>query len=147
MRSAMWKRFGSCQKGAAAVEFAIVLPLLVLLMGGIIEFGIILYDQQVINNATREGARAAVNPLPSKLTADAIQQIVVDYCKENNKYLTITFGTNTFDKTKVDVVGAGGNFGSDVTVTATYSYQFLLPKIIKLGNTLLLTSTTTMKMM
>jgi hypothetical protein len=48
------------QKGAAAVEFAVVLPLLVLLLFGSIEFGLLLYNQEVITNASREGARAGI---------------------------------------------------------------------------------------
>jgi Flp pilus assembly protein TadG len=139
----------SCKKGAAALEFAIVLPLIVLLMGGIIEFGIVLYDQHVINNATREGARAAINPIPTKLSESAIVTIVKNYCKENiggkEEQLTITFGNS--DALAVNVVGAQGNKGNDVIVTATYTYQFLLPKIITLGDTIQLKSTTTMKMM
>jgi Flp pilus assembly protein TadG len=48
------------ENGAAAVEFAILLPLLAGLVFGIIEFGLLLYNQQVITNASREGARAAI---------------------------------------------------------------------------------------
>lgn len=48
--------------GVAAVEFAIVLPLLLLILFGIINFGVLLYDQAVITNAAREGARwASIN--------------------------------------------------------------------------------------
>lgn len=139
----MWKKMTTCRKGAAAVEFAIVLPILVLLVGGIIEFGIVLYNQQVITNGSREGARAAINPLPAKLTGDQIKQIVVNYC--NNRL--ISFGTNSFTLSNVTVVNAGASEGVDVTVTADYSYQFLLPKIINLGNTKQLSSITTMRMM
>jgi len=139
----MWRRMKTCQKGAAAVEFAIFLPILVLLMGGIIEFGLVLYNQQVITNASREGARAAINPLPEKLTGEEIKQIVVDYC--NNRL--ITFGANSFTSSNVIVNNAGAAEGTDVTVTANYSYQFLLPNIIKLGNTKQLSSITTMRMM
>ncbi len=45
------------QSGSAAVEFALVLPLLLLVLFGTIEFGILMYDQSVITNAAREGAR------------------------------------------------------------------------------------------
>ena len=48
------------QRGAAVVEFAIVLPLLVLMVIGICEFGLLWYNSQVIINASREGARAAI---------------------------------------------------------------------------------------
>ncbi len=46
------------ENGASAVEFALVLPLLLVLVFGIIEFSIFLYDKAVITNASREGAQA-----------------------------------------------------------------------------------------
>ena len=48
------------RRGAAAVEFAIVLPILVLLVFGMIEFGRMLMVQQMIVNSAREGARHAI---------------------------------------------------------------------------------------
>lgn len=48
------------QKGVAAVEFAIVAPLLFLLIFGIISYGIMLYNQALITNSTRTGARAGI---------------------------------------------------------------------------------------
>jgi Flp pilus assembly protein TadG len=48
------------RRGAAAVEFAIVLPVFILLVFGMIEYGRMVMVQQVITNASREGARRAV---------------------------------------------------------------------------------------
>ena len=45
------------ERGAAAVEMAIVLPVLIMLLGGIVEFGRALYTQNMATNAAREGAR------------------------------------------------------------------------------------------
>src|SRR4051812_12811121 len=46
--------------GASAVEFALVLPILVLLVFGIISFGVIFAQQLALNNGVRQGARLAV---------------------------------------------------------------------------------------
>lgn len=46
--------------GVAAVEFAMVAPLFLILLLGVIEYGRMLVVQQVVNEAAREGVRAAV---------------------------------------------------------------------------------------
>jgi len=96
--------------GASAVEFAIVLPLLMLLLFGMIEFGLIIYNKQVITNASREGARYAIvqpictpscvpvgSPFPYATVSPPppichnecnVQKVVQDYCKDN----LISFG-------------------------------------------------------
>ena len=48
------------RRGAAAVEVAVVSPVLVLMVLGIIEFGRMSMVQQTITNAAREGAREAI---------------------------------------------------------------------------------------
>jgi Flp pilus assembly pilin Flp len=48
------------QQGAAAVEFALLLPLLVLLLFGMIEFGLAFNSRIQATNAAREAARRAV---------------------------------------------------------------------------------------
>jgi hypothetical protein len=50
------------ESGAELVEFALVLPLLLLVFGGIVDFGLLLQRQQVVTNAAREGARLAILP-------------------------------------------------------------------------------------
>jgi hypothetical protein len=47
-------------RGQALLEFALVLPILLLLVFGIIEFGLIFFDNLVITQAAREGARVGV---------------------------------------------------------------------------------------
>ena len=48
--------------GAILIEFALTLPLLLLILFGIIDFGFVFRDYHVITNAAREGARVAVLP-------------------------------------------------------------------------------------
>ena len=47
-------------KGAAAVEFAIIGTLFLLLIGGVVDFGHAWYMKQTITNASREGARYGI---------------------------------------------------------------------------------------
>ena len=71
------KRLFKHTEGATAVEFGIILPVLMLLMLGGMDLGHMFYMQHVITNASREGARYAANytvllvhhlPVPSLLT-------------------------------------------------------------------------------
>lgn len=56
------------RRGVAMVEMAIVLPLLLLLLVGIMEMGRVVMIYQILTNATREGARLAVVPGTSDAT-------------------------------------------------------------------------------
>ena len=108
------------QRGAAAVEFAIVLPLLLLVIFSIVEFGVALYDKAMITNASREGARAGVvlrNPKPNK---QDVTNVVLAYCQN---YL-ITFGASNTPTVSVPS-GVGGTFGTPLTVTVSYQYAGL----------------------
>ncbi|QDV83381.1 TadE/TadG family type IV pilus assembly protein [Planctomycetes bacterium TBK1r] len=67
------------RKGAAAVEFALVAPFLILLVLGIIEFGRGMMVQQLLTNASREGAREAALP---DATADSVKQKVVEFLSD-----------------------------------------------------------------
>lgn len=51
---------GRRERGAAAVEMALVMPILILLIGGIIDFGRAFMTQVIVTNAAREGTRVAV---------------------------------------------------------------------------------------
>ena len=61
------------EKGAELVEFALTFPLLLLVMLGIIDFGLLLHRVQVLTNAAREGARIAV--LPNYNQADVTARV------------------------------------------------------------------------
>ena len=136
------------QKGVAAVEFAIILPLLLILLFGIIEFGIILYDKAMITNASREGARAGIlfDPLVTSYIPfkQNIDDAVNNYCSGH----LITFGdstTHNIDTIPPDTKPGSGN---DLTVIVTYQYEFLvLPNFVTgiVGN-MNLTAQTIMRM-
>jgi Flp pilus assembly protein TadG len=108
------------EQGAAAAEFAILLPVLLTILFGIIEFGMLMYGREIVTNATREGARAGIVQGPPKRTAGEITTIATNY-------LTGT-GVNLADVT-FTVTGAGLTNPNTLTVSATYLYRFLIPYI------------------
>jgi Flp pilus assembly protein TadG len=114
------------EKGAAMVEFSIILPLLAVILFGIVEFSLLLYNKQVITNASREGARAGIVAQAPRLAPAEIQQVVNDYAGSH----LITFGTASAPVTTIDN-SLGTAFGDDLTVTVSYKYDFLvLPNFI-----------------
>jgi len=112
------------QNGSALVEFAIVLPLLLILVFGVIEFGVMFYDKAVITNASREGARAGITGLGDP----EIKQIVLNYCNVN---LINLDGNDAFDPDKIII----SSDGSDLIVRLEYRYDLLLGSFFGFDNT------------
>lgn len=133
------------QKGGAIVEFAIVLPLLVLIIGGVIELGLLFYNEQVIINASREGARAGiiadVTPPLYSSTNGEIENIITNYCTDN-----LIAIKNPHDDVTITLTPLNRDFTfeSPFTVKVQYDYEFLLPSILGLGASTTLTGLTTM---
>ena len=130
------------QKGAAAVEFALVLPMLVMLAFGIIEFSLLLYDKAVITNASREGARAGIVSQSPRVDDAEIIAVVDHYCAAH----LISFKPGAVPGTTVARTGTG--FGDELTVNVSYAYDFLvLPKFVTtLTGSLNLIATSVMRM-
>jgi Flp pilus assembly protein TadG len=110
-------------EAAQLVEFALVLPMLLLIVLGIAEFGFIFQQYEVVTNAAREGARMAV--LPGYTNADVDARVRV-YTTQGR---VPTTGTNpTVAITNITIpVGAGlpPINAKRVVVTYTHSYTFL----------------------
>jgi Flp pilus assembly protein TadG len=132
------------EKGASAVEFALVLPVLMLMLFGIIEFGFIFYDKAVITNASREGARRGivyrVDPDTESVIAvseEEIRNTAVSYCESH----LVSLGSGTAVLPPPLVTGNCAVPGSSLTVTVNYPYTFLvlpsfaevLPSVITLS--------------
>jgi Flp pilus assembly protein TadG len=125
------------ESGAAAVEFAVILPLLILLLFGMLEFGILLYNKQVLTNASREGARAGiVVEVPKKTDAD-IKEIIKKYCNDPDEDATtppllINFNgaSNMIDDSNIIINNPSKLFGEPLTVTVKYTYIFFVLSVI-----------------
>jgi Flp pilus assembly protein TadG len=79
------KRLARGEAGGVAVEFAIILPILVLLVFGIIDFGHAWYIKQVVTNASREGARYGTRftGSPANTLNPSISNYVLNTSAEN----------------------------------------------------------------
>jgi hypothetical protein len=132
MKSKTDRKILKDRDGQALVEFAIVLPLLVVLLIGMMEFGLLLYNQQVITNASREGARFGIVAREKRWPVEEIAKVVDNYCKD---YL-ITFGSDsprTIDPTNNGPHPPDENalFQDPLTVVVEFRYDFLvLPNFI-----------------
>ena len=87
----------SQQQGATAVEFALILSLLIACIFGILELGLFLFNKQVITNASREGARYGIVSRASRFV-DGVD--IIDIEAEVRKYAEknlVTFGENNLD--------------------------------------------------
>src|SRR4030042_6530322 len=96
-------------EGAAAVEFAIVLSCLLLLITGIMDFGHAFFLKQIVTNASREGARYGVVYQEPRLS-------VSDITVKVNFYLEKA-GLADPSTTTVAVDPGTGAAGSQLTVT------------------------------
>jgi Flp pilus assembly protein TadG len=120
------------EAGGAAAEFAIILPLLILILFGIVEFGLLLYNKQVLTNASREGARAGIVVGVPKLTDQQIRDIIADYC--NGLLVNFNGASSTISSTDDSNIeidrSAGNNFGNDLIVKVSYTYNFLVLSVV-----------------
>jgi Flp pilus assembly protein TadG len=109
---------GRRDAGAAAVEMALLMPLLLLLVFGIIDFGRMLNAQITVTEAAREGARAAsLSPSqnPSVIEADASARV--------NR---VAAGFNATTTVVSNCIGNPAP-GDDATVQVTYQFKFATP--------------------
>jgi hypothetical protein len=134
------------QNGAVAVELALLSPLLVLLIFGMIEFGLLIFNKQVITNAAREGARFGIVSKTPRYSVDEIKKVAEDYCKTH----LVTFGSEKLNIDPVpkhldgSVISAAElisgtpvkSIDDYLIVTVTYDYDFLVLKNIGFFDTL-----------
>lgn len=116
------------QQGLAAVEFAIVVPVMMFLMLATAEFGRVFYQYNTLTKAVQTGARYASRPLlkTSELTnIDAafkqrIQNFVV-YGNENGGSTPVLDG---FTATSSNVIISTSAADKTITIQAEYNYVF-----------------------
>jgi Flp pilus assembly protein TadG len=107
--------------GMAMVEFVIILPILLMLVFAIVEFGVLFGRWQTVSNAAREGARTAV-VFRTNCNAGSVETEVRQRVKDYASPLGIVV-------TDADIAISGvcgtSTSSSTVTVTVPYSFQVL----------------------
>lgn len=71
------RNFIKNNRGQGLVEFALILPILLILILGIMQFGFIFNGQITLNSAARDGARLAVVNTDDELVKDRVEEIAV----------------------------------------------------------------------
>jgi Flp pilus assembly protein TadG len=123
------------QRAQAVVELAIILPVLLMVLMGIIEFGRVFMAQQTITNASREGARLGVLPISTISDVESVVSTFMGAAGLTGSIITST--TN---------VGPDVETGLPTSVTVQYDLPILTGTIIPvLGQTISLSHTTVMR--
>ena len=128
-------------RGAAAVELALVFPMLLLTVFGAIEFSTLLYDQAIITNASREAARAGVMFSTPAVTTTKIQQVATNYCQ--NRLVTYGASATCTFPTAITTCASTGN---QLSVQVSYVFNGLVlgPLLAPFIGPFTLNATTTM---
>jgi Flp pilus assembly protein TadG len=132
------------ERGAALVELTIVLPFMLILLMGIIELGLLFYNQQVLTNSSREGARSGIARLDvngdGTFDESDIFAVVDNYWNDR----LITFGPAPV----VNKVATGeeGLYGVNLTVRVDCDYTFLVPGLLGFNPVKNLVAQTVMRM-
>lgn len=109
------------EDGQAMLEFALVLPIFLLILCGIIDFGWLFYNQLALNNICREGARYAVVNTDENYSVDEILRHIDNYIEDT--YVIGDVDISVTYSRPLDPIGG------DVTVAAQKEFRYLTPVI------------------
>jgi Flp pilus assembly protein TadG len=122
------------QSGASAVEFALILPFLLIILFLTMDFGFMVYNKSVITNASREAARYGTVLTATPWSSSSVATVACSYA--NSSLISTKTGTHTSTCSgtadpAITVSNVNGNippnFGDPITVKITYPYSgFLL---------------------
>ncbi len=112
-------RFRQTEAGQSLVEFTMILPIFLVLMFGLVDFGRAFYTWMLVTNAAREGARvAAVQGNSSSIDT----RIYDSFCSSFPSDCSLEPGKLTISKANVQ-----GVRGSAVSIDLAYDFEFVTP--------------------
>jgi Flp pilus assembly protein TadG len=103
-------------RGAVAVEFALLLPVLLLVIFGVVDFGRAINDQITLTQSAREGARLAALGYPATGTNSVTSRAQSAAYPLTNVTVAVT-----------TACPPGAGTGVDAVVTVTYTFSFITP--------------------
>ena len=109
------------QSGQALVEFSLILPVFLMLLFGLVDFGRGFYTWQMVTNAAREGARAAAVQSDSA-TIDA--KLYGSFCSAWPTPSSCALDTTKMTVTKTNIQGPRG---AQTTVAVAYTFTYVTP--------------------
>lgn len=115
------KRFRA-EGGAVLIEFAFVAIILIILIGCIVELSLLLYNKNVLDNASRVGARAAIVE-----NAVNIDQKIVDYC--SGRLINLVDG-RVQDAGSAIEISPTTDADGDIRISVSYVYPFQLINMV-----------------
>ena len=120
------KRTG--RRGSQAVEFALVLPVLVVLVAGIVDYGWYYSQELAVIGATREGARMGASDAAGGTDACTVAVNAVDEALAQAGFDTSGTATTTWSSTATEAISASMttvNGENAILVRVAYPYQSL----------------------
>jgi Flp pilus assembly protein TadG len=137
------------RRGSAAIEFAIACPVMLIFFGGLVDFGLALWDKSTLANAVAQGAYYAY-VTGTNVASTNVQTLVQNSTSLNGVHATVTGpACYCITGTPLALVAATCNTAcSDTTtsgyfvkIVANYTYPSILPVYSHLNNPTLTEST------
>ena len=115
--------------GAQVVEFALIVPIVLVLIGAVFQFGLLLNAQVTVTQAAREGVRiAALHQLSATCNTTCVYQFVVPVVTNGAAGLKLD-ATQSTSNTQIQITpcAIGATQTTDATVKITYNYNLGAP--------------------
>lgn len=135
------------QRGAAALEFALIVPILISLVFGIADFGWAINRDTLVNNAAREGAReGSLNPDEAAIMLTVRESLAqVEPIGTTPSRITVTVGCRRPDNSPCASFAADAASGGTVIVTVAVDHTWITPVGSTFGDGITLEKTVEMR--
>jgi Flp pilus assembly protein TadG len=135
------------QRGAAALEFALIVPILVMVVFGIVDFGWAMNRDTLVNNAAREGAReGSLNPDQTAIATVVRNSLSsVEAVGTTPSKITVTVTCRKPDDTPCSNFATDAVSGGTVIVTVALNHSWITPVGSTFSNGIVLKKTVEMR--